>query len=103
MSMEHKKLSYTVIWSDEDQEFVGLCAEFPSLSWLAASRDEALTGIKNIVADILADLWKNSESHSKAAKESLYLLSNPVNAAHLQKSINDLENNRGISVSLNDL
>lgn len=101
--MEHKKLSYSVIWSDEDQEYVGLCTEFPSLSWLAVTRDEALTGIKNMVADILADLRKNDESLPEGAKESLYLLSNPANAAHLQKSINDLENNRGINVSLDEL
>ena len=26
--------TYRVTWSQEDEEFVGLCAEFPSLSWL---------------------------------------------------------------------
>lgn len=36
-------------------------------------------------------------------QETLYLLSNPANAAHLQKSINDLENGLGIPVSLDDL
>ncbi len=36
--------TYRVTWSAEDEEFVGLCAEFPSLSWLAGSRDEALGG-----------------------------------------------------------
>ena len=24
-----------ITWSEEDKEYVGLCAEFPSLSWLA--------------------------------------------------------------------
>ncbi len=32
--MNSKQYAYRVIWSEEDQEFVGLCAEFPSLSWL---------------------------------------------------------------------
>jgi len=29
------KYTYRVTWSEEDAEYVGLCAEFPSLSWLA--------------------------------------------------------------------
>lgn len=36
-------------------------------------------------------------------RETLYLLSNPANAAHLQKSIAELENGKGISVNLADL
>ena len=38
--------SYRVIWSDEDGEHVGLCAEFPSLSWLAQTPEAALAGIR---------------------------------------------------------
>ena len=34
-----EKYTYRVIWSEEDQEFVGLCAEFPSLSWLEEEQD----------------------------------------------------------------
>ena len=60
--MQYKRLSYSVIWSDEDQEYVGLCAEFPSLSCLAATRDEALSGIKRVVGDVLADMQTNEES-----------------------------------------
>lgn len=29
--------TYRVTWSAEEGEHVGLCAEFPSLSWLAVS------------------------------------------------------------------
>ncbi len=47
--MSSKQYSYRVIWSEEDLEFVGLCAEFPSLSWLAGSQEEALRGIINLV------------------------------------------------------
>ena len=32
--VDSKLYAYRVIWSAEDQEFVGTCAEFPSLSWL---------------------------------------------------------------------
>ena len=48
--------TYRVTWSPEDQEHAGLCAEFPSLSWLAASPDEALDGIRKLVAEVLEDM-----------------------------------------------
>lgn len=47
--------TYNVIWSDDDNEFVGLCAEFPSLSWLAKTQEEALQGIKYVVADVVSE------------------------------------------------
>jgi len=40
---------YRVEWSPEDQEYVGLCSGFPSLSWLAKSDDEAFSGIRVLV------------------------------------------------------
>ena len=51
--------SYSVIWSKEDNEYVGLCAEFPGLSWLAQTQEEALQGIKDVVADVVADMGKH--------------------------------------------
>lgn len=48
--------TYRAIWSPEDQEHAGLCAEFPSLSWLAASPDEALNGIRKLVGEVLEDM-----------------------------------------------
>ena len=53
--------TYRVTWSSEDQEHVGLCAEFPSLSWLAPSPDEALAGIRGLVRDVLEDLAATDE------------------------------------------
>ena len=47
---------YRVTWSVDDEEYVGLCAEFPSLSWLAPTADEAFSGIRQRVADSLADM-----------------------------------------------
>ena len=38
MVKEIDRYTYRVTWSEEDQEHVGLCAEFPSLSWLEANR-----------------------------------------------------------------
>lgn len=47
--------AYRVEWSPADNEFVGLVAEFPSLSWLAPTEDEALRGIINVVEQIATD------------------------------------------------
>ena len=54
--------TYRVTWSSEDQEHVGLCAEFPSLSWLAPSPEEALAGIRDLVRDVLEDLAASDEA-----------------------------------------
>ena len=50
--------SYRVTWSEEDNEYIGLCAEFPSLSWLAPTQVEALKGISSIVVEVVADMIK---------------------------------------------
>ena len=42
--------------------YVGLCAESPSLSWLAATTDEAFSGMRRVVADCIADLKVANES-----------------------------------------
>ena len=59
--MNSKQYAYRVIWSEEDQEFVGLCAEFPSLSWLDKDQEAALRGIVALVKDIVADMQGNGE------------------------------------------
>lgn len=59
MNIQH--YTYRVTWSTEDQEHVGLCAEFPSLSWLAADPAQALHGIMETVAETVADLRSNGE------------------------------------------
>ena len=48
--------TYRVTWSAEDGEHVGLCLEFPSLSWLAPTLDEAFSGIRDLVQDVVADM-----------------------------------------------
>lgn len=59
--MNANRYTYRVTWSEEDGEFVGLCAEFPSLSWLASSQAKALLGIVAVVVDVVADMQKNGE------------------------------------------
>lgn len=61
MFLMNDHYTYRVTWSEEDQEYVALCAEFPSLSWLAASPEEALSGIRTLVADVIADMQANAE------------------------------------------
>ena len=55
------RYTYRVTWSEEDEEYVGLCVEFPSLSWLSNSPEEALAGIRALVADVVVDMQKNQE------------------------------------------
>jgi predicted HicB family RNase H-like nuclease len=53
--------TYRVTWSAEDEMHVGLCAEFPSLSWLADTPEGALAGIRQVVAETVADLEASGE------------------------------------------
>ena len=53
--------TYRVTWSEDDKEYVGLCAEFPSLSWLASSPQAALRGVRSLVAGVVADMKKTRE------------------------------------------
>lgn len=59
MSVDH--YTYRVTWSPDDSEHVGLCAEFPSLSWLAKTPEAALKGIRQVVTESVADMLSNSE------------------------------------------
>jgi predicted HicB family RNase H-like nuclease len=49
------------MWSEEDGEYVGLCAEFPSLSWLADTPETALVGIRNTVKQVIKDMRSSGE------------------------------------------
>ena len=53
--------TYRVTWSSEGNEYVGLCAEFPGLSWLAGTPEDALRGIREVVADVVMDMEANNE------------------------------------------
>jgi predicted HicB family RNase H-like nuclease len=60
-AVQNDHYTYRVTWSDDDQEYVGLCAEFPSLSWLSRSPEAALRGIRGVIADVVSDLKKSQE------------------------------------------
>lgn len=70
MSVDH--YTYRVTWSAEDGEHVGLCAEFPSLSWLAKTPEAALKGIRRVVAEAVADLRASGEAVPEPMAEKRY-------------------------------
>jgi predicted HicB family RNase H-like nuclease len=55
------RYTYRVVWSQEDGEYVGLCAEMPSLSWLDKSQMAALAGIVRIAQQAIGDMARNKE------------------------------------------
>ena len=62
MILDPDKFTYRVTWSEEDAGFVGLCAEFSKLSWLAVSPQTALKGIRSLVRDCVNDMIENGEN-----------------------------------------
>lgn len=59
--MDVRHCTYRVTWSPEDREYVGLCAEFPSLSWLSGTQGKALAGIVRGVGEVADDMLANGE------------------------------------------
>ncbi len=70
MNINH--YTYRVTWSAEDQEHVGLCAEFPSLSWLASTPEKALAGIRRVVANVVDEMKASGELVPEALAEKKY-------------------------------
>lgn len=61
MVLKNDRYTYRVTWSVDDEEYVGLCAELPSLSWLAATPEKALSGIRKVVADVVKEMETSGE------------------------------------------
>ena len=70
--MKTDHYTYRVTWSAEDDEHAGLCTEFPSLSWLAASPEDALAGIRQLVRDVVGELKASGEPIPAALAEKHY-------------------------------
>lgn len=62
MSTSHDRYTYRITWSEDDGEYIGLCAEFPSLSWLSGKPETALRGIQKTVKTVLRDMEKSGEA-----------------------------------------
>ena len=70
--MNTSHYTYRVTWSPEDNEHIGLCTEFPSLSWLAPTIEEALKGIQQMVRDVVIDMENNGEPIPQPLAEKNY-------------------------------
>ncbi len=70
MNTEH--YTYRVTWSAEDGEHVGLCAELPSLSWLAPTPEEALAGIRALVTSAVKTMAEKGEEVPQPLAERHY-------------------------------
>jgi predicted HicB family RNase H-like nuclease len=64
--------TYRVAWSPEDGEFVATCLEFPSLSWLGATQQDALAGLLDLVAEVIRDLTQQGEEVPEPLTERPY-------------------------------
>jgi predicted HicB family RNase H-like nuclease len=71
-SVNIDRYAFRVFWSPEDQEYVGACAEFAALSHLDSSPEKAFKGIRELVADVIADLGKNREPVPAPISERAY-------------------------------
>lgn len=60
-TIDTARYTFRVTWSAEDEEFVATCVEFPSLSWLAETPEASLTGLREMVDEVVADLRKTGE------------------------------------------
>lgn len=54
--LKNDHYTYRTIWSEADGEYIGLCTEFSSLSWLDKTPEAALQGIRKVVADVVEDM-----------------------------------------------
>jgi len=55
----HDRYTYRVVWSDEDEMYVGLCAEFGLLSHLDDTPEGAFAGIRHVVAFAVSSLQED--------------------------------------------
>jgi len=63
--------SYRVEWIAEDARYVGLCKEFPSLSWCDSDQAKARLGIKRLVAEVVKDMIIQGENIPEMQKSTL--------------------------------
>lgn len=70
--INYEHYTYRVTWSPEDNEFVGLCIEFPSLSYLDETQIKALEGIRELVKEVVVDMQANGEKIPEPLAEKKY-------------------------------
>jgi len=72
MTLKDDRYTYRVTWSEDDKEYVGLCVEFPSLSWLGRTPEAALRGIRKVVAEVVKDMRETGEAVPKPIASRRY-------------------------------
>jgi predicted HicB family RNase H-like nuclease len=70
--MNTDRYTYRVTWSAADNSHIGLCAEFPSLSWLDKSPESALKGIRKLVATVVTDMLTSNEEVPEPLSEKIF-------------------------------
>jgi predicted HicB family RNase H-like nuclease len=99
------KYTYKVSWSDDDQEFVGLCLELPSLSWLAKKQEAAFTGIRKLVAEVIKDMRDSGEQIPEpmaAKKYSGKLMLRVPPSLHRELAMHACESNISLNRYISD-
>jgi predicted HicB family RNase H-like nuclease len=106
-AIKKDRYTYRLTWSDEDNEYVGLCAEFPSLSWLADTPEAALQGIRNVVAEVIEDMQSNNEAvpeplalRKYSGKFMVRIPPDVHRSLHIQAAEADISFNRLVSAKL---
>ena len=61
MAKTTDRYTYRVIWSEEDEMYIGLCAEFGLLSHLDDTPEKAFAGIRQVVADVVDILQEDGD------------------------------------------
>lgn len=51
MSDYLNKYSYQIDWSEDDQEYIATCLEFPGLSSIEETQEQALIGLKEVLEE----------------------------------------------------
>jgi predicted HicB family RNase H-like nuclease len=70
--IDHTHYAYRVRWSPDDGEYLATVAEFPSLSWLDEDPQKALTGLMDLVAEVVSDMRANGERIPEPLSERHY-------------------------------
>ena len=59
--LNENSYSYQVTWLDSEKEYIALCSEFPSLSFLSKTKESALKGLQTTIKEILINMQNNGE------------------------------------------
>tara|TARA_Y100000815_G_scaffold99332_1_gene87905 strand:+ start:486 stop:809 length:324 start_codon:yes stop_codon:yes gene_type:complete len=70
--VDPRHYTYRITWSGEDGEFVALCAEFPSLSFLDEDQAAALKGMTELVAEVIAEMETSGEDIPRPLADRAY-------------------------------